>query len=72
MKSDESRTGVIMKKVILESVCGEEIREATMLTELAYFLGARQGTLLECSHNRAKLESEHKLEPVMDRLASLL
>ena len=69
IKADESRTGVIIRKVFLESLCGKEMREANLLKDIASFVGARKGTLLECSHNRAKLESEQKLVPVMERLA---
>ena len=69
IKSDSSRTGVILKKVFLESCCGEEIKSANLVKDLSDFLGARRSTLLECFRSRLRMLNEKELKPVMVRLA---
>ena len=69
IKNDISTTGVVIKKVILESCCGEEITSSNLMNQLALFLGARRGTVFECSRSRVKLQQQKELIPVMQRLA---
>ena len=49
VQSDMTRNGIVMKKVILESVTGSVIRNACQLSQLADILGARLKTLYETS-----------------------
>ena len=69
VKADKSRTGTVVKKVFLESLCGPSVRDGNLLSLLASYIGARRNTLFNCSHNRVKMESDQELLPVMQRLA---
>ena len=55
--------------MILESCCGEEIVSLNLVKDLATFLGARRGTVMECSRSRIRLQKQSELLPVMERLA---
>ena len=69
IKNDITTEGVVIKKVILESCCGEEIVSLNLVKDLATFLGARRGTVMECSRSRIRLQKQSELLPVMERLA---
>ena len=59
----------MVKKIVLESCCGDEIKSSGLVKQLASFLGARRGTILECYQNRVKLKQQKDLAPVLERLA---
>ena len=69
IKSDSTRMGVLIKKVLLESCCGEEIKSSNLVKDLSSFLGARRGTVLECFQSRSEMQKVTELKPVVDRLA---
>ena len=65
---DNFREGVTRRKVILESISGSSIREASQLGQLADFLGSRRGTLLDSSKRRLSAEDQQKLIPLVEML----
>ena len=68
LKSDLSRDGNLVKKLILESVSGQSIRENNLLSQLAEELDVRKATVLNNVDNRIKFETEVKIVPIVSRL----
>ena len=66
---DSSRDGITRRKVTLECISGCYIREASQLSQLAEFMGARKATLFECSKSRSSAEDEQKLKPLVEMMA---
>ena len=71
-QNDKSRNGVIIRKIILESVCGLLIRKANQLSQLATYLGARKNSMYECSKIRLDIEDREELVPLVKKLARKL
>ena len=69
VQSDMTRNGIVMKKVILESVTGSVIRNACQLSQLADILGARLKTLYETSKVRFLVEENKEMTPLVEKLA---
>ena len=57
LKFDLSRDGNLVKKLILESVSGQSIRENNLLSQLAEELDVRKATVLNDVANHMKFES---------------
>ena len=67
--ADKSRNGVLMRKVVLESVIGPSVRNSRQLKQLADILGARRQTLQEMSQMRVTAEENEKLALLVERIA---
>ena len=67
-KVDRSRNGLAVRKVVLESVCGLEIRNAQQLTVLSQVLGIRKKTMFEMAKQRILTEDNQELAPLMEKL----
>ena len=65
---DRSRNGVTMRKIVLESVSGSQIRSSCQLSQVAEVLGARKQTLFESSKMRVSAEEKRELKPLVERL----
>ena len=67
-QTDLSRNGITMKKILLESVSGPEVRNAHQLKLLSEVLGARRKTLFEMSKMRILTEENKKLAQLVEKL----
>ena len=65
---DRTRNGITMKKIVLESVCGHEVRNAQQITLLSEFLGARRKTMFEISKLRILSEENKELALLVEKL----
>ena len=69
VKSDLTRSGVVLKQVILECISGPAVREANQLSQLSEVFCARKKTVYEMSKMRLSMEENQKLVPLVQRLA---
>ena len=57
-----------LKKVVLESVCGLEIRDSQQLTLLSEVLGIRKKTMFEMAKQRTLMEENQELAMLVEKL----
>ena len=68
MKQNQTREGILSRKLVLESITGSDICDNKFLSQIAEYVGARKGLVLDSSKKRAQTESNEKLLPFLSRL----
>ena len=68
LKRDSTRDGVVVRKLLFESLTGSSVRDLNLLSQLAVAIGARKRSILAGACRRSKLETDHKLVPIVARL----
>ena len=68
LKPDLRRDITLVRKLLLESLTGSNVRDNNMLSSLAEAIGVRKNSVFDSSSRRMKLEINTKMLPIVSRL----
>ena len=68
LAKDGSRNGITAQKLILQAIAGSKVREASQISLLSGFIGARRMSLHHEFENQSKIEDQQKLTPFVEML----
>ena len=68
LKKDKTRDGSVSRKVFLDSITGEDVQSNNLLSKLAELIGVRKPTIRSSAKVRSKLDSDHKVIPIVTRM----
>ena len=65
---DQTREGVVARKMFLEGISGADVQSKQLLSSLAKLVGIRKNSILKSAKDRNKIECDQKLIPIVTRI----